>query len=124
MKTLLVVDDEYGIVEVLRLLLADEGYRVLTASDGEQALELMREKAPDAVITDQMMPLMSGAELFRAMRKAPALRKVPVVLISSVPRLAASTDLPWALSLQKPFDFEILKNWLHRHFGVAARARR
>ncbi len=124
MKTLLVVDDEYGIVEVLRLLLADEGYRVLTASDGEQALELMREQAPDAVITDQMMPLMSGAELFRAMRTAPALRKVPVVLISSAPRLTASTDLPWALSLQKPFDFEILKSWLHRHFGVAARARR
>lgn len=117
MKTILLVDDEYGIVEVLRMLLADEGYEVLTASDGEQALEVLQEQTPDAVITDQMMPLMSGTELFRAMRKLPALRKVPVVLISSAPLLPPGTGLPWALFLQKPFDFQALKDWLHRQFG-------
>ena len=116
MKTLLLVDDEYGIVEVLRMLLAHEGYQVLTAADGQQALEILRKQTPDALITDQMMPLMTGSELFRAMRKVPALRKVPVVLISSAPRLPATIDLPWALFLQKPFDFEQLKTWLRRHF--------
>lgn len=117
MRTILLVDDEYGIVEVLRMLLVDEGYAVLTASDGAQALELLGERTPDAVITDQMMPLMTGTELFRAMRKLPALRPVPVVLISSAPPLPATAALPWALLLQKPFDFEQLKTWLRRHFG-------
>ena len=93
MKTLLLVDDEYGIVEVLRMLLAHEGYQVLTAADGQQALEILRKQTPDALITDPMMPLMTGSELFRAMRKVPALRKVPVVLIGSAPRLPATTDL-------------------------------
>lgn len=118
MRTILLVDDEYGIVEVLRLLLSDEGYNVLTAADGQQALEVLKEQTPDAVITDQMMPLLSGTELFRAMRKLPALRKVPVVLISSAPLLPASTGLPWAMFLQKPFDFEQLKTWLRRHLAA------
>ena len=117
MKTILLVDDEYGIVEVLRMLLADEGYKVLTAADGQRALELLAKQTPDAVITDQMMPLMSGTELFRAMRKLPALRKVPVVLISSAPLRAASTGLPWAMFLQKPFDFETLRGWLREQLG-------
>lgn len=116
MKKILLVDDEYGIVEVLRMLLADEGYEVVTAADGQQALDLLGELTPDAVITDQMMPLVTGTELFRAMRKLPALRKVPVVLISSAPLLPSSAALPWALFLQKPFDFEELRAWLRRQF--------
>ena len=110
MKTILLVDDEYGIVEVLRMLLTDEGYNVLTAADGQQALEVLKEQTPDAVITDPMMPLLSGTELFRTMRKLPALRKVP---ISSAPLLPASNGMPWAMFLQKPFDFEALRVWLH-----------
>ena len=117
MKTILLVDDEYGIVEVLRMLLTDEGYEVLTASDGQQAMELLEEQTPDVIINDQMMPRMSGTELFRAMRNLPALRKVPVVLISSAPLLPSSTGLPWAMFLQKPFTFEQLTSWLHSQFG-------
>ena len=116
MKTILLVDDEYGIVEVLRMLLTDEGYAVLTAADGQQAMDVLREQTPDAVITDQMMPLMNGTELFRAMREIPGLGKVPVLLISSAPLFPSSSGLPWAIVLQKPFDFQELKAWLHHHF--------
>lgn len=114
MKTILLVDDEYAIIEILAVLLGDEGYQVLTASDGNQALVVLREKVPDLVITDQMMPHVGGAELFRAMRKDPALRRVPVVLMSSAAPALASTKLPWAMVLRKPFDFGELLAWLHR----------
>lgn len=116
MKTVLIVDDEYAVAEVLATLLADEGYAVRTACDGFQALERLKEEVPDLVITDQMMPVLGGAELFRAMRKVPAYREVPVILMSSVPSAAPSDRLPWSLFLQKPFDFAELCAWLRAYF--------
>jgi two-component system, OmpR family, alkaline phosphatase synthesis response regulator PhoP len=118
MKTLLLVDDEYAIVEVLSLLLADEGFSVLSASDGQQALEMLEEQIPDAVITDQMMPMMGGADLFLAMRRKASLRNVPVILMSSAPLRSPHDKLPWVVFLQKPFDFrelmQVLKNLFAR----------
>jgi DNA-binding response OmpR family regulator len=113
-KTILLVDDEYAIVEVLAMLLADEGYQVLTASDGDRALELLKENVPDVVITDQMMPAVGGPDLFRAMLKDRALKRVPVVLMSSVMPPTATAKLPWAKVLRKPFDFSELVAWLRK----------
>lgn len=119
MKTILLVDDEYAVVEILAMLLADEGYAVLTASDGDHAMKVLEEKIPDLVITDQMMPFAGGADLFRAMQKKPALRRIPVVLMSSAAPSLASAKLPWARVLRKPFDFEELVGWLHKRTGQA-----
>jgi CheY-like chemotaxis protein len=113
-KTILLVDDEYAIVEVLAMLLADEGFAVLTASDGNHALEVLQKNPPDVVITDQMMPLVSGSDLFRLMLKRPALREIPVVLMSSAVPTAANARLPWAKILRKPFDFDDLVTWLRK----------
>jgi CheY-like chemotaxis protein len=118
-KTILLVDDEYAVVEVLAVLLGEDGYVVLTASDGQQALERLKEKVPDAVITDQMMPLLNGADLFRSMQQDPAHRHIPVILMSSAPLSPPHDGLPWAMFLQKPFEYRELKDWLHRHFGDA-----
>ncbi len=115
MKTILLVDDEYAVVEILATLLADEGYAVLTASDGQRALEILSEKVPDAVITDQMMPVISGTELFRRMQRNPLHRRIPVVLMSSAPVAPAHLKLPWAMFLQKPFEFQELLGWLRKH---------
>ena len=106
-KTILLVDDEYSIVEVLGHLLEEEGYTVVTASNGQHALDRAAEAKPGLVITDLMMPLMSGADLIRALKKDPALRRVPVILISSAP-LAGPRKLGWAELITKPFDFEEL----------------
>jgi two-component system phosphate regulon response regulator PhoB len=114
-KTILLVDDEYAVVEILATLLADEGYAVLTASDGQRALEILSEKVPDAVITDQMMPVISGTELFRRMQRNPLQRRIPVVLMSSAPVASAHLKLPWAMFLQKPFEFQELLGWLRKH---------
>ncbi|HEU5400846.1 MAG TPA: response regulator [Terriglobales bacterium] len=86
---LLVVDDETSIREVTSAMLAEQGYLVLTAEDGQQALELLSEFRPDLVITDLRMPLLSGYELLEIMRERfPGL---PVIVVSGE---FSSDDLP------------------------------
>ena len=113
MKTILLIDDESSIVEVLARLLEDEGFALLTASSGRAALERVTERVPDLIITDEMMPLMRGSDLFRALRKLPALLDVPIILISAV-AMATAADLPWAARLSKPFEFDQLLREIRR----------
>jgi CheY-like chemotaxis protein len=72
MPTVLVVDDEFGIVDVLETILIDEGYRVLTACNGKQGLERLATERPDVVLLDFMMPILGGAEMLAAMAAEPA----------------------------------------------------
>jgi two-component system KDP operon response regulator KdpE len=76
---ILVVDDESQITRVLRTVLAGHGYKVRTAADGDEALEVMREWAPDLVITDLSMPNMGGLELCRRIRTKSA---IPIIVLS------------------------------------------
>jgi two-component system KDP operon response regulator KdpE len=78
-RNILVVDDESQITRVLRTSLAGQGYNVRTAGDGDEALEVMREWAPDLVITDLSMPNMGGLELCRRIRSKSA---VPIIVLS------------------------------------------
>jgi len=116
-KTILLVDDEYSIIELLAQLFEEEGYAVLIAANGQEGLDRAAETVPDLVITDQMMPLMNGAELFRALKKDPKLRRVPVILVTSTP-LAASRDLAWAEFVPKPFNFDELLSVVRRVLGA------
>jgi signal transduction histidine kinase/FixJ family two-component response regulator/molybdopterin converting factor small subunit len=68
-KKLLLVDDEEGIRKVLSLVLADNGYQVLTAANGEQAFEIFRREAPPIVLTDIKMPVMDGIELLQKIKQ-------------------------------------------------------
>jgi CheY-like chemotaxis protein len=112
-KTILLVDDEYSIIEVLAYLLEEEGYAVLTASNGQVALERVAKKVPDVVVTDQMMPIMTGTELLAALRKDPALNNVPVILMTSAP-LVATRKLRWDDFIAKPFAFSELLEAVRR----------
>src|SRR5579872_3007900 len=104
MRTVLVVDDEFGTVEVLVAALEDAGYRVLTAANGRRALERLEENRPDLVISDFMMPLMDGAALVAAMRANPSFRDIPVVMKSAAPEAALRKHLDgYAAFLRKPF---------------------
>jgi len=69
MKTILVVDDERNIVELVRLYLEKEGFGVLAASNGEQALDLHRRHDPDLVVLDLMLPRIDGFEVCRELRR-------------------------------------------------------
>lgn len=77
---LLVVDDDAAIREVAAAMLAEEGYRVMTAEDGVEALELVAVSPPDLVITDLRMPRMSGYELLKVLRAQ--FPRLPVIAIS------------------------------------------
>jgi two-component system, chemotaxis family, chemotaxis protein CheY len=88
-KSILVVDDDTDIRESLRDALGDEGYTVLVASNGMEALELLPTlKKPFGIILDLNMPVMNGAAFYRAMRAVPAWADVPVVISSSAPSTA------------------------------------
>jgi DNA-binding response OmpR family regulator len=103
MKTILVVDDEPAILDLLTTLLEEEGYRVLSAVDGAAALEGLDQEAVDVVITDGMMPRLGGEALIRALRERPETRDVPVIFVSAAvtPRLEGLEPC-WVLP--KPFD--------------------
>lgn len=79
----LLVDDEPHIPLVVGRRLTAAGYEVVTAPDGEEALEAAKEAHPAIIITDLQMPFMSGAELAAALRADPALRDIPVVLLTA-----------------------------------------
>ncbi len=107
MNTILVVDDEPDIRELLVDILRDEGYVTLAAGDGLAALELLRETAIDVVIVDTMMPRLGGVELVRLMREQSALQEVPVILMSAAQRPKLD-GLGVCAFLPKPFDVTAL----------------
>ena len=104
MAVIMVVDDEYGITNLLEDVLSDQGHRVLTAANGRQALERAREERPDAVITDYMMPVMDGAALIAAMAADLKLKDVPVAIMSSVTEATVRERCPsFTVYVRKPF---------------------
>jgi CheY-like chemotaxis protein len=110
MAVVLVVDDEFGIAKLLHDALVDEGHRVLLATNGRQALEKAAVELPDLVITDFMMPVMDGASLVRAFAADPALRKVPIAIMSSMPEATVAERCSgYSLFVRKPFRiFELV----------------
>lgn len=84
-RTVLIVDDDPDIVRLLLVTLRSEGYRLLTASDGEAALRIARTERPALILLDWQMPGLSGIEVTRALRadQDPSLREMPVVLITA-----------------------------------------
>jgi len=79
----LVVEDETALVTLLRYNLEREGFEVIEARDGEEALLLAKERRPDLVLLDWMLPLVSGIEVCRQLRRLPETRAVPVVMLTA-----------------------------------------
>ena len=80
---ILVIEDEPAQGEVLSYNLEAEGHRVSLATDGEQGLLLAREEAPDVIILDWMLPLVSGIEVCRQLKTSPDTRAIPVIMLSA-----------------------------------------
>jgi two-component system alkaline phosphatase synthesis response regulator PhoP len=80
---ILVVDDEIYIVHILDFSLGMEGYEVLTALDGEQALERLKNDKPDLIVLDIMMPKVDGYEVCRTIKSNPDTQHIPVILLSA-----------------------------------------
>jgi CheY-like chemotaxis protein len=105
-KTIVVVDDEEGICDVLRDLFEDEGYQVGVASNGVDALALLQALTtkPCMVILDIAMPLLDGNAVFRAMRADPVLADIPVVFTTSDPSRAPSG----VFIMRKPVALDVI----------------
>jgi DNA-binding response OmpR family regulator len=81
-EKVLVVDDEKGIVETARYNLEKAGFGVITASDGERAIERCRADHPDLVVLDLMLPKVGGLEVCRALKQDPGTRNIPIIMLT------------------------------------------
>lgn len=105
-QTILLVDDEYGFLEMLALLLTQEGYEVVTASDGEEALRCLRERPPALVVTDYWMPKLDGVELCRRMQEDESSRGIPVLMLTAIHEPAGVPAIPGLSAvLAKPLHY-------------------
>lgn len=82
-KKILAVDDEKHIVRLVQVNLERAGYTVVTANDGKEALEKVAEENPDLVVLDVMMPYMDGFEVLQNLRRSPATRDIPVIMLTA-----------------------------------------
>jgi CheY-like chemotaxis protein len=82
-RMILVADDESHILHVVSLKLQNAGYRVVTARDGKEALELARHERPDLIITDYHMPELSGLELCRILKETPETSGIPAIMLTA-----------------------------------------
>lgn len=82
MPLIVIAEDEFLVADVLAMMLEDAGYEVISAAHGKAALALVQEKRPSLLITDFMMPLMTGLELAQAMRADSELSHIPIILVS------------------------------------------
>ena len=90
MATVLVVEDEFGIADLIEAVLEDEGHRIVMAANGKQGLEMLAQERPDLVFLDYMMPVMDGANVLHSMAADPSLRDIPVVMMSSLPEITVA----------------------------------
>jgi CheY-like chemotaxis protein len=82
-KTILVADDESHILHVVSLKLRNAGFRVLTARDGQEALDMATAEHPDLLITDYHMPELSGLELCQRLKSDPATCNIPAIMLTA-----------------------------------------
>lgn len=103
----LVVEDDADVRGALAELLRDEGYDVLLASNGQEALDVLGRETPSLLLIDLLMPVMGGIELLKRLRREPAHACIPMVVMTGVndAMIGVKLDLP---VLQKPIDAQSL----------------
>jgi CheY-like chemotaxis protein len=106
--TLVVVDDEPAIAEMVQDLLEYEGYQVVTAGNGHAGLTCVAQVRPQLVLSDVMMPGLDGVAFCRALHADPSTRAIPVVLMSAAAAPAAEDGCRYAAFVRKPFDLVTL----------------
>ena len=109
MKKILIVDDDSSIVEVLKIILEEQGYETFNISEGAYVSEVVGEEKPDLILLDMMLPGISGVNVCKQLKTNPLTLDIPIILFS------ASTDIDtvWKESgaddyVAKPFDIDNL----------------
>jgi len=110
-KNILIIEDEADIREMLRLRLKKEGHDVLVADSGEIGLAVARERRPDLILLDLMLPIMSGFEVLRKIKAERTIARTPIIIVSA---RGEESDIVVGLELgaddyvTKPFNMTIL----------------
>ncbi|MGA8643616.1 response regulator [Candidatus Binatus sp.] len=116
-KTILIVDDEFGVLEVLEFILSDAGYRVVSALNGQEAIARLEETRPDLAIVDFMMPILDGNEVIKAIRSDKRLRNMPIILASALPEKTIRERCDgYTTFLRKPYRTEQLMEEISKLF--------
>src|SRR3954471_19784053 len=122
MPTILIAEDEYSIATLLRDTLEDEGYTVVLARNGKEALELLGTTRPALVLTDVMMPILAGFALCRAIQANPAYQAIPVIVMSGIVDRPAGDGCHAIGFFKKPFDLQKVVDTITNVIGLAGHA--
>ena len=119
--SVLVVDDDPSARRIITEHLIREGYRVIAAGSGPEAIEIARRERPDAITLDILMPQMDGWSVLAAIKREPSLSSIPVILVSMVGDRSMGFELGAAAFLTKPVDrgelAEALRAHCHHHYA-------
>jgi two-component system alkaline phosphatase synthesis response regulator PhoP len=115
---ILVVDDEPDVVDMLRMMLENASYEVVSAYDGKEGIEKAKKEKPDAIVLDLMMPGMDGFEACKEMKQDPDLKDIPVLVLTAISRHFSDTKYARSMGLglvsddyiDKPVDPNVLLN--------------
>lgn len=119
-RKILLVDDETGFAELLRDLLQMDNYEVQLAHDGQEGLDKLQEFIPDVIISDVVMPRLSGFEMFKRVKAVPETSKIPFLFITGFQDdrvLAEARKIGVFGILKKPIDIEQIENRLRDLLG-------
>lgn len=114
---ILVIDDDAKVRDLLRRLLEEEGYRVTTARDGAEGLEIARENPPDAITLDVVMPGKDGWQVLHELKDSPDTQSIPVIMVSVMAEHEDGVALDVEDYLVKPIDVDRLKRVIQRTTG-------
>lgn len=116
-KTIMIADDDPGIVDAIEMMLGFEGYNVVTTLTGDTVLE-MRGNYPDLLLLDVWMSGHDGRDICKVLKKNEETRKIPVIMISASPELKRSATEAGADDfLEKPFDIDSLCKKIEQLIG-------
>jgi CheY-like chemotaxis protein len=120
-KTILIIEDEDAIIQILREELSALGYRVAIASNGQDGLQKIQDVEPDLIICDRMMPGMSGSQMLERLRGIyPQYGEVPFIFLTALTDAQDKDQIaelkPFAY-LEKPLDFNRLKATIQKALG-------
>jgi two-component system phosphate regulon response regulator PhoB len=130
-KKILIIDDEPDIVMYLKVLLENNGYSVVIASNGQEGIELARTEMPDLVCLDIMMPRKTGVALYQEIKTDPKLKKLPCIIISAYEsaysfkgqafrRLVQDRTIPEPLRFfEKPIDANVFLEFINDYLSKA-----
>lgn len=119
-KKILAVDDDHDIVDVIKIILEDEGYEVSTLTNGRNILDVISSVRPDLILLDVMLGGMDGREICKSIKSHAIFKYIPIVMISASHNLQSMLKMPGSPNdfLSKPFDIDHLVNKVRTQLGA------